>query len=107
MFGQNKKWRSSRSFSRSINVLYCPTTGRVNYSALIADAKRRKMDIAWRGKSMLQAKIRDMNLKGLDRKDDVQKQSTSACSTGIADVATAGVLIAGASTSLLMYLKRG
>ena len=44
---------------------------------MIADAKRRKMDIAWRGKSMLQAKIRDMDLKGLDRKDNVQKQSTS------------------------------
>jgi len=56
---------------------YCPTTGRVNYNAMIADAKRRKMDIAWRGKSMLQAKIRDMDLKGLDRKDNVQKQSTS------------------------------
>ena len=56
---------------------YCPRVGRVDYNKMLADAKRRKMDIVWRGKQMLQAKIRDMNLRDLYRKDDVHQQSTS------------------------------
>ena len=56
---------------------YCSRVNRIDYNKMLADAKRRKMDIVWRSKAMIQAKITDLNLRDLYRKDDVHQQSTS------------------------------
>ena len=56
---------------------YGSLVGRVDYNKMLADAKRRKMDIAWRSKAMIQAKITDLDLRRSNSKDDVHQQATS------------------------------
>ena len=49
----------------------------VDYNKMLADAKRRKMDIVWRSKAMIQAKITDLDLRKSNSNDDIHQQSTS------------------------------